>query len=134
MGLSVHPQPSASGYDMLVNGDTRVTLRVAFPGLRRHRVTVAGRRYQYRYRTWHFNFHHHGKLEERYTDFFVCLGVAPGTRGKPQTFIIPWEKVSGKTFSLHGGRGTYGGRYAPYREAWQLIADHAQKHSLRRVA
>lgn len=132
MGLNVRNVSSANGYDLLVNDDLRVTLRVAFPGLRRHRVTVAGRTYQYRYRTWHFNFHHHGKLKERYTDFFICLGVSPGQRGKGDTFVIPWEKVTGKTFSLHGGRGPYGGRYAPYRDAWQLIA--ARTSPLRRVA
>ncbi len=91
-------------------------------------MTVAGRRYQYRYRTWHFNFHHHGKLDDRYTDFFVCLGVSPSGHGKSQTFIIPWQAVTGKTFSLHGGRGAYGGRYAAFREAWHLIGDHA-RHS-----
>src|SRR4051794_26629001 len=52
MGLNVRTMPSTSGYDLLLNDDVRVTLRVAFPGLRRHRVTVAGRSYQYRYRTW----------------------------------------------------------------------------------
>jgi hypothetical protein len=135
MGMTVRTVSSANGYDLLVNGDWRVTLRVAFPGLRRHRVTVAGRTYQYRYRTWHFNFHHHGKLKERYTDFFICLGVSPGQRGKGETFVIPWEKVTGKTFSLHGGRGPYGGRYAPYRDAWHLIATPSHRTSpMRRVA
>lgn len=135
MGLNVKVMSTAGGYDLLVNGVTRVTLRVAFPGLRRHRVTVAGRSYQYRYRTWHFNFHHHGKLKERYTDFFVCLGVSPAQRGKTEVFVIPWEKVTGKTFSLHGGRGPYGGRYASYRDAWQQIAAHAGgASSMQRVA
>lgn len=135
MGLNVKVASTAGGFDLLVNDDIRVTLRVAFPGLRRHRVTVAGRSYQYRYRSWHFNFHHHGKLKERYTDFFVCLGVSPGRRGKGDTFVIPWDRVTGKTFSLHGGRGPYGGRYAQFRDAWQLIAAQAGgPNALRRVA
>jgi len=134
MGLNVRTMPSTSGYDLLLNDDVRVTLRVAFPGLRRHRVTVAGRSYQYRYRTWHFNFHHHGKLKDRYTDFFVCLGMNPDQRGKFDTFVIPWEKVTGKTFSLHGGRGEYGGRYAQFRDAWHLLTAPAHRPSLRRVA
>jgi hypothetical protein len=135
MGLGVRSVSSTTGYDLLINGDQRVTLRVAFPGLRRHRVTVAGRTYQYRYRTWHFNFHHHGRLRERYTDFFICLGVNSGQRGKIDTFVIPWDKVTGKTFSLHGGRGPYKGRYAPYRDAWRLFSTAAHHPSpLRHVA
>ncbi|MGH7788216.1 MAG: hypothetical protein ACRERC_15205 [Candidatus Binatia bacterium] len=135
MGLAVRVVPSSKGYDLLVNDDVRVALRVAFPGLRHHRVTVAGRSYQYRYRTWHFNFHHHGKLKDRYTDFFICLGVAPGERTKGAVFVIPWEKVTGKTFSLHGGRGPYAGRYAPFRDAWPAIASRSHGGSpLRRVA
>jgi len=134
MGLNVRTMPSTSGYDLLLNDDVRVTLRVAFPGLRRHRVTVAWRSYHYRYRTWHFNFHHHGKLKERYTDFFVCLGMNPDQRGKFDIFVIPWEKVTGKTFSLHGGRGEYGGRYAQFRDAWHLFGTPAHRPTLRRVA
>jgi len=135
MGLTVRTVPSTAPYDLLVNGEMRITLRVAFPGLRRHRVTVAGRTYQYRYRTWHFNFHHHGKLKERYTDFFICLGIRPGQRNKVDVFVIPFEKVTGKTFSLHGGRGPYDGRYAPYRDAWHLLSVHSHRSSSwRRVA
>jgi hypothetical protein len=136
MGLTVQPFSSASGYDLLVNGTTRITLRVAFPGMRRHRVTVAGRRYQYRYRTWHFNFHHHGRLGEQYTDFFICVGEPAAGEKKAELFVIPWEAVTGKTFSLHGGRRQYKGRYAPYRDAWAAIAAHVNGHSspLRRVA
>jgi len=136
MGLTVQPFSSASGYDLLVNGTTRITLRVAFPGMRRHRVTVAGRRYQYRYRTWHFNFHHHGRLDEQYTDFFICFGEPAAGEKKAELFVIPWEAVTGKTFSLHGGRRQYKGRYAPFRDAWSAIATHVNGHTspLRRVA
>jgi hypothetical protein len=134
MGLSVRPFSSTSGYDLLVNGTTRVTLRVAFPSMRRHRVSVGGRHYQYRYRTWHFNFHHHGELRDRYTDFFVCFGAHPDSSGKAEIFVIPWEAVTGKTFSLHGGRRQYGGRYARYRDAWSAIATHAGASALRHVA
>lgn len=135
MGLNVKSASGPTAYDLVVNDDVRITLRVAFPGLRRHRVTVGGRTYHYRYRTWHFNFHHHGRLEERYTDFFICLGVNPSQRSRMDVFVIPWEDVTGKTFSLHGGRGPYGGRYAEHRDAWHLIADRTDHASpMRRVA
>lgn len=135
MGLTVRSAPTVSGYDLLVNDQVRVTLRVAFPSLRRHRVTVAGRTYHYRYRTWHFNFHHHGKMGPRYTDFFICLAVSPRRPSQEETFVIPWEQVTGKTFSLHGGRGRYSGRYAPFRDNWRLIASAGKRAAgLRRVA
>ena len=131
MGLTVRSVPTAQGYDLLVNGDTRVTLRVAFPSMRRHRVTAGGRTYQYRYRTWHFNFHQHGKLSAKYTDFFVCIPVNPRDRSLEDVFIIPWDEVSGKTFSLHSGRGEYGGRYASFRNRWEPIGN---RRTMRRVA
>jgi hypothetical protein len=135
MGLAVRSVPSAAGYDLLVNDEVRVTLRVAFPSLRRHRVKVGGRMYQYRYRTWHFNFHHHGRLDERYTDFFVCMGLNPRQPSHQDVFVIPWEKVTGKTFSLHGGRERYAGRYASYRDNWQQLATAARRtRALARVA
>lgn len=135
MGLTVRSMPSSVPYDLLVNDEIRVTLRVAFPSMRRHRVSVAGKSYQYRYRTWHFNFHHHGRLDDRYTDFFACLAIDPRNPSREDTFIIPWEDVTGKTFSLHGGRRQYGGRYAPLRNCWRLIAQSARRGSpLKRVA
>lgn len=133
MGATVHAASASNSYDLVVNDELRVTLRVAYPGLRRHRVTVAGRSYRYRYRTWHFNFHHHGRFAERYTDFFVCIAVNPN--GRDEVFIIPWEEVTGKTFSLHGGRGRYKGRYAPFRDGWQRILDSVKgNRPLRHVA
>ncbi len=123
LGLSVRIMPSSSSFDMLVNGEVRVTLRVAYPGMRRHRVTVGGRSYNYRYETWHFNFHHHGRLEDRYTDFFVCIAMNPKLEGGDRVFVIPWDNVTGKTFSLHSGRGDYRGRYAPCLNDWDAIVD-----------
>ena len=135
LGLNVQTASSSLGYDLLVNEEVRVTLRVAFPSMRRHRVTVAGKSYQYRYRTWHFNFHQHGKLDARYTDFFVCIAVNPRQPSTDDVFVIPWEQVTGKTFSLHGGRGPYGGRYATTRQAWDAIASAARRtRVLRHVA
>ena len=77
MGFRVGVASPVTGYDLLVNGRARVALRVAFPRVRRHHVTVRNRRYTYRYRSWHFNFHHHGKLGKRYADAFICLAMEP---------------------------------------------------------
>ena len=132
--MAVQTVSTATGYDLIVNDDIRVTLRVAFPSLRRHRVSVAGRQYQYRYKTWHFNFHHHGRLKERYTDVFVCLAVNPRP-GNEEIFVIPWDYVTGKTFSLHGGKQRYAGRYAGFRNNWRLIATDGKRNGpLKRVA
>jgi hypothetical protein len=135
MGLDVSEPVGANSFDLLVNDQIRVTLRVAYPGLRRHRVTVGGRSYRYRYETWHFNFHHHGRLDERYTDFFVCIAKEPKDDAEDRVYVIPWASVSGKTFSLHSGRSKYRGRYAPFRDAWDAIASAAsQGDGMRRVA
>jgi len=125
MGLQVRPAASTRSHDLLINGRTRVTLRVAYPGLRRHRVTVGGRSYRYHYETWHFNFHHHGRLEDQYTDFFICIAINPKRGEKDRIFVIPWRNVTGKTFSLHSGKSNYRGRYAPFLNAWDAISEAA---------
>ena len=123
MGFRVRVASPLMGYDLLVNERARIALRVAFPRLRRHHVTVRNRRYTYRYRSWHFNFHHHGKLGKRYTDAFICLAMEPRHPSREEVFVIPWEALSGKTFSLHAARQRYAGRYATYVNRWRLIEE-----------
>ena len=134
LGLTVSAADPNLGYDMVVDGHVRVTLRVAFPSMRQHRVTVQGRQYRYRYQSWHFNFHHHGEMRERYTDVFVCIAMPARGRSNAETFILPWGEIRGKTFSLHAGRRRYAGQYAPMRDQWQLIEDAAHRAELRAVA
>jgi hypothetical protein len=120
MGLTVREVPRSDGYDLLVNGQTRVALRVAFPGRYAHAVTVSGKRYAYDYRSWSFNFHRHGRWDRKYCDVFVC--IAKRRRGADEIFVIPANAVSGPTFSLHGaGTKPYRGRYAPYRNRWAVF-------------
>lgn len=121
-GFSVSSVSPTQGYDLLINDRLRVALRVAFPRLRRHRVTVRQRQYTYRYRSWHFNFHHHGKFGKRYADVFICLAMEPRHLSREEVFIIPWEEVSGKTFSLHAARRRYAGQYAGNLNRWSVIA------------
>lgn len=121
MGLHVATAPRCCGFDFLVNGRVRVAVRVAFPVVKRHCVRTGGRAYTYRYASWLFNFHHHGKVGDRYADFLVCVAEGAG-----RVFVIPWEAVSGKTFSLHGGRGRYRGRYAPFLNRWEAVAGAAE--------
>ena len=122
-GYDVRAVPSARGFDLLLDGHVRVAMRVAFPRMRKHHVTVRNRQYTYRYRSWHFNFHHHGKLDERYADVFLCVAMEPRDPAREQVFVIPWGAVSGKTFSLHAARKRYNGRYAPYLNRWDVVAD-----------
>ena len=134
-GFKVELMRATDSYDLLVNERVRVALRVAFPRIRNHHVTVRDRRYTYRYRSWHFNFHHHGKLEERYADVVVCLAMEPRQSSGEEVFVIPWEAVSGKTFSLHAGRRRYAGQYAKYVNGWQAITQaSAETPALREVA
>ena len=104
MGLEVKSQLPGSGFDFLVNGRLRVALEVALPHRTTHRVVSRGRRYTYRYRTWHFNFHRHGRLDRRYADFVVCVAHNSRRKRPDDCFVIPWEAISGKTFALHDSR------------------------------
>jgi hypothetical protein len=135
-GFRVQAMPATQSYDLLINERVRVALRVAFPRIRKHQVTVRDRRYTYRYRSWHFNFHHHGKLGKRYADVFVCMAMEPKRPSREEVFVIPWEAVSGKTFSLHAARRRYAGQYAKYVNRWreitQAVAETAGR--LRHVA
>jgi hypothetical protein len=130
-GFRVALMPATGSYDLLINERVRVALRVAFPRSRKHHVTVRDRHYTYRYRSWHFNFHHHGKLEKRYADVVVCLAMEPRHPSREEVFVIPWEAVSGKTFSLHAGRHRYTGQYAKYANRWQVIAQAVAETSVR---
>jgi hypothetical protein len=124
-GFRIQPVSGAHSYDLLVNERVRLTLRVAFPRLRKHHVTVRERHYMYRYRSWHFNFHHHGKFGKRYTDVFVCIAMEPRHPSREEIFVIPWDAVSGKTFSLHAGRRRYAGQYAKHLNRWRVITEAA---------
>jgi hypothetical protein len=74
------------------------------------------------YRAWNFNFHHRGKVGERYSDFFACIPLVPGQRlDLTNAFVIPWEAISGKTFYLPDSRRSYAGKFAMYRNAWHQI-------------
>jgi len=121
MGHHVEEVPRSRKFDLLVDGSVRVALRVAFPGCYAHTVTVNGRRYQYDYQSWNFNFHRHGRWENRYCDVFLC--VAKQRRADDEVFVIPAEAVTGPTFSLHGAGKPYRGRYAPYRSDWKVLRD-----------
>lgn len=122
IGLVVEEVPRSKGYDLLVNGDVRVALRVAFPGRYAHAVTVGGKRYTYNYKSWSFNFHRHGRWDRGYCDVFVCVAKRRG--GADEVFVIPAQSVSGPTFSLHGaGERSYRGRYAQYRDRWTVFTE-----------
>jgi hypothetical protein len=120
-GFRIQLVSPTHAYDLLVNDRVRVALRVAFPRMRKHHVTVRNRHYTYLYRSWHFNFHHHGKLGKRYTDVLICLAMEPRHPSREEVFVIPWEAISGKTFSLHAGRRRYAGQYAKYLNRWREI-------------
>jgi len=121
LGFVVEEVSRNGKYDMLVNEHIRVALRVAFPGRYAHTVTVNGRRYAYDYKSWNFNFHRHGRWDEKYCDVFVC--VAKNRRAADEIFVIPALAVTGPTFSLHGAGKPYRGRYNVYRNRWNVFAN-----------
>lgn len=119
----VEAAPPQARFDFVVDGTIRLALRVAYPSSSRRRVHVGGRHYNYVYRAWNFNFHHRGKVGDRYSDFFACVPLVPGQKlDLAQAFVIPWDAISGKTFYLPDSRRSYAGKFATYRNAWSQIA------------
>jgi hypothetical protein len=124
LGHHVEPARPQARYDFMVDDRIRLALRVAYPSSSRRRVQVGGRRYNYVYRAWNFNFHHRGKVGERYSDFFTCIALVPGEEPDlAEAFVIPWEAISGKTFYLPDSRRPYAGKFAVYRNAWHLLSE-----------
>jgi hypothetical protein len=116
---SARPQ---SRYDFIIDARIRLALRVAYPSSSRRRVQVGGRKYNYVYRAWNFNFHHRGKVGERYSDFFACIPLVQDQQPDlSETFVIPWEAISGKTFYLPDSRRPYAGKFAIYRNGWHQL-------------
>lgn len=118
------------GYDFLVGDNVRVAVRYAIPTSDRQQVYKKrnGELSHYTYKRWTFNFHRHGKIENRYCDFFVCfLASANGNskgRSDVTVFVIPWEAITGLTFCSsmrEGSSRPYRGKYAVYQDAWHLI-------------
>lgn len=125
IGFQVASVPRDRGYDLLVNGCVRVAVRVSFIKTHKYRVTVSGRAYEYNYSTWIFNFHHHGKFDNKYADVIVCLAMNPPST-EYDAFVIPWEQITGMTFKLHAKIKSYRGRYAMHRDQWSAIARKAR--------
>jgi len=121
-----------SRYDFTIDGRIHVALRVAYPSSSRRQVQVGGRRYNYVYRAWNFNFHHRGEVGERYADFFACIPLVPEQRvDLAQVFVIPWEAISGKTFYLPDSRRPYAGKFAIYRNAWHQLMTFEEPKQVR---
>ena len=124
------------GYDFLVNGKVRLAVRYAIPTADREQTYRKrnGEISRYVYKRWTFNFHRHGELSERYCDFFVCFLASADSKARNNSevtvFTIPWEAITGLTFCSsvrEGSTRTYRGKYAKYRDAWQLIEQAAEQ-------
>jgi len=111
-----------SRYDFLLNGRIRVAVRTAFPSSYQRRVRSRRRHYTYVYRAWNFNFHHRGRIDEPYCDYFVCVPLGRGTGiDLSAAYVIPWEARTGKTFYLPDSQRPYAGKYASYRDGWEPL-------------
>lgn len=136
MGLGVaRAIDQKDGYDFLVADRVRIAVRYAFPAADREQLYRKrdGKVSRYLYRRWTFNFHRHGRMVERYCDFFICLLATPDihNRGRSEVtvFVIPWESITGLTFCSSRREGSmrpYRGKYARYQDAWNLIEKAAR--------
>jgi hypothetical protein len=121
LGVRVEVMEAQTRYDFLLEGTLRVALRTAFPSSYRRQVRVHKRRYRYVYRAWNFNFHHRGRIDERYCDFFVCMPIDGRRLDLNDAYVIPWEVRTGKTFYLPDSQRVYAGKYAAYRNGWEAL-------------
>jgi hypothetical protein len=123
MKLDVRVMEPLARHDFLLDGRVRVALRTAFPSSYRRHVRLRKRLYRYVYRAWNFNFHHRGRIDEQYCDFFICVPIGVGKLNLGAAYIIPWEARTGKTFYLPDSQRPYSGKYAVYRDAWDQLAE-----------
>jgi hypothetical protein len=121
MGLDVQEMDPLMRYDFLLDGRVRVALRSAFPSSYRRRVRLRRRQYSYVYRAWNFNFHHRGRIDEQYCDFFICVPLGAGRLNLRSAYVIPWAARTGKTFYLPDSQRPYSGKYGAYRNAWDQL-------------
>ena len=126
MHLDVQEMGPLKRFDFLLNGKVRVALRSAFPSSYRRRVRQRKRVYSYVYRAWNFNFHHRGRIEGRYCDFFICIPLGAGRLDLDRAYVIPWEARTGKTFYLPDSQRQYAGKYKPYLGAWDQLSESGQ--------
>jgi len=129
--VSVKEAGPLERYDFLLNGKVRVALRAAFPSSYRRRVRLRHRQYSYVYRAWNFNFHHRGRIDERYCDFFVCVPLGAGRVDLRHAYVIPWEARTGKTFYLPDSQRPYSGKYVRHRNAWDDLRRSVQRGTSR---
>lgn len=118
------------GFDFLVGEKVRVAVRYAIPTSDRQQVYKKrnGELSHYTYKRWTFNFHRHGKIDNRYCDFFVCFLASANSKARSDVtvFVIPWEAITGLTFCSsmrEGSSRPYRGKYAVYQDAWHLIEE-----------
>lgn len=121
MKLDVDEVDPLARHDFLLNGHARVALRTAFPSSYRRQVRLGKRVYSYVYRAWNFNFHHRGKIDARYCDFFICVPLGSRTVDLRNAYVIPWDARTGKTFYLPDSKRPYSGKYARFRDAWHQL-------------
>ena len=126
MKFDVKEMEPLARYDFLLNGKMRVALRSAFPSSYRRQVRLRRRQYSYVYRAWNFNFHHRGRIDEKYCDFLICVPLGAGRLDLRNAYVIPWEARTGKTFYLPDSQRTYSGKYVAYRDAWHLLRTAAE--------
>ena len=122
------------GYDFDVEGKVRVACRFAMPTSDRQQLYKKrnGEVSTYHYKRWTFNFHRHGRITDRYCDFFVCFLASPAVAADASevvVFVIPWEAITGLTFCSSVREGSvrgYRGKYVVYQDAWHLIEKGAR--------
>lgn len=118
-GVRVTTHSRTDAVALTANG-LAISVRVSRIRLAPHRVTVAGRRYCYRYPIAHFNLHAHGRRIEPAPDVWVLVVAETGPRMR--AYVVPERRMlRGKTVTVlqtatvrrrgHRRLGEYEGRW-----------------------
>ena len=115
---------TGSSVSLLCDG-VPVGVRVATAMPAPHRVRVAGKLYRYVYRKLHFNLHAHAVKADT-VQVWVLVGEVDG---ETRTYIVPADKLGGKTVQLLADTTSRRSLVSAYRDEWGVLVGAGRRRA-----